>query len=102
MKARGCRAIVPNRIKALDYVFTPHRPSIRSPLTKSTLGRKCAEIDQQLLLQIEDRIPPDLSANSSRYPASHPQWVTLEELSKILGDGEAVHTHVVAVLADNK
>jgi hypothetical protein len=102
MKARCRRAIVPNRIKALDYVFTPHRPSIRSPLAKSTLGRECAEVDQQLLFQIEDLIPPDPSANSSRYPAPHPEWATLKELSKILGDEEAIHTHVVAVRADSK
>ena len=65
-------------------------------------GRECAEVDQQLLFQIEDRIPPDLSANSSRYPAPHPERIALEELSKILRDDEAIDAHVVAVLADNE
>jgi hypothetical protein len=54
------------------------------------------------LFQIEDRVLTELSTNSFRHPASHPQRVTLEELSKIPGNDEAVHAHIVAVLADSE
>jgi hypothetical protein len=94
----GCgRAKVPNRIKALDYVRAPVRPTIRSPSAKSAFRRQGTQIKQQILFQVEDRILPEPLAQSPRQPVPHPQRIPLEEFAKILRDNESVFPHEVAI-----
>jgi hypothetical protein len=56
----GC-PIVPDGIKALDYIRAPVWPSACSFLTKSAVRRQRAEMQQEVLFHIENRILADPS-----------------------------------------
>jgi hypothetical protein len=93
---------VPNGIKALDYIHAAVRSSVCSLLAKPTVRRQRAEIQQQILFQVEDRILAEPSVQSLRQPAAYSQRIPLEELTKILRDNEAIFTHVMAVWANGE
>jgi hypothetical protein len=56
----GC-PIVSNGIKALDYIRAPARPSLCSLLTKSAGRRQRAQMQQEILLHVENRVLADPS-----------------------------------------
>ena len=93
--ACGCTKM-PNRIKALDYVSASDGPPIRSPPPKPAFRRQGAQIEQQVLFQVEDRILRKPLAQSPE-PVAYPQRVSLKKLAKILRDNESVLPHVVAI-----
>jgi len=93
------RTEMPNRIKALDHIRAPVRPPIRSPPAKPAFRRQCAQIEQQVLFQVEDRILPKPLAQSPRQPVAHTQRISLKKLAKILRDNESILPHVVAIRA---
>jgi hypothetical protein len=97
VEAPGGCAIVANGIKALDYIRASGRPSVCPPLTKSAIQGQRAEIQQEILFQVEDRILAEPPVQSLGQPATYPQRIPLEELTKILRDNEAVFAHVTAV-----
>ena len=91
--------IVANGIEALDYIRAPFWPSVGSLLTKAAARRQRAEMQQEILFEVKDRILAEPSVQLPRHPAAHPQRIPLEELTKILRDNEAVFPHVVAICA---
>src|SRR5271157_739796 len=48
--------IVANGIEALDYIRAPFWPSVGSLLTKAAARRQRAEMQQEMLFEVEDRI----------------------------------------------
>jgi hypothetical protein len=97
MELACARAEMPNRIEALDYVRTPVRPPMCAFPPKSAFRRQGAQIKEQILFQVEDRILPKSSPYLPHDPVPHPQRIAREELVKILRDNETVFADVVIV-----
>jgi hypothetical protein len=88
---------MPNRIKALDYVCASDCPPIRSPPPKPACRRQGAQIEQQVLFQVEERILTKPLAQSPGEPVAYPQRISLKKLAKILWDNESILSHVMAI-----
>ena len=93
---------MPNGIKALDHIRAPVPSSVCSLLAESAVRRQRAEIQQQILFPVEDRILAEPSEQSLRHLAAYSQRIPLEELTEILRDNEAVFTNVMAVWANGE
>ena len=93
---------MPDRIKALNNVGTPASYLAGSRLTESAVCGQSAYIHQQILLQIEEPILVEPSAQPLRHPPAYPQGIPLEELTEIPRDNETVHFHIVPVRAEGE